>query len=97
MYSLCTKIAVRAVIWNIRITKVYHIRIPSLGPVVNILAIFSYANILKNKRIKIYHNKGIGCPLLISINIGILTKERKNKKEEKNDQTGTQAKGYPYW
>ena len=41
----------------------------SLGPVVNILAIFSIANILKNKRIKIYHIKGIGCPLLISINI----------------------------
>ena len=43
----------------------------SLGPVVNILAIFSIANILKNKRIKIYHIKGIGCPLLISINIVI--------------------------
>ena len=42
----------------------------SLGPVVNILAIFSNANILKNK-IKIYHIKGIGCPLLISINIDI--------------------------
>ena len=59
----------------------------SLGPVVNILAIFSKANILKkNKRIKIYHIKGIGCPLLISINIDIchfLTKERKNNKEEK--------------
>ena len=42
----------------------------SLGPVVNILAIFSNANILKiNKRIKIYHIKGIGCPLLILINI----------------------------
>ena len=41
----------------------------SLGPVVNILAIFSNANILKNKRIKIYQIKGIGCPLLISINI----------------------------
>ena len=41
----------------------------SLGPVVNILAIFSNANILKNKRIKIYHIKGIDCPLLISINI----------------------------
>ena len=40
----------------------------SLGPVVNILAIFSNANILKNERIKIYHIKGIGCPLLISIN-----------------------------
>ena len=44
----------------------------SLGPVVNILAIFSNANILKNKRIKIYHIKGIGCPLLISININIV-------------------------
>ena len=44
----------------------------SLGPVVNILEIFSNANILKkNKRIKIYHIKGIGCPLLISINIVI--------------------------
>ena len=41
----------------------------SLGPVVNILAIFSNAYILKNKRIKIYHIKGIGCSLLISINI----------------------------
>ena len=41
-----------------------------LGPVVNILAIFSNAYILKkNKRIKIYHIKGIGCSLLISINI----------------------------
>ena len=41
----------------------------SLGPVVNILTIFSNANILKkNKRIKIYHNKVIGCSLLISIN-----------------------------
>ena len=43
---------------------------PSLGPVVNILAIFSNAiSILKNKTIKIYHIKGIGCPLFISINI----------------------------
>ena len=41
----------------------------SLGPVVNILAIFSNANNLKNKRIKIYHIKGIGWPLLISIDI----------------------------
>ena len=39
----------------------------SLGSVVNILAIFSNANILKNKRIKICHINGIGCPLLISI------------------------------
>ena len=42
---------------------------PSLGPVLSILAIFSNANILKIKRIKRYHIKGIGCPLLISINI----------------------------
>ena len=63
--------------------------IGSLGQVVNILAIFSNAYILKNKRIKICHIKGIGCPLFISINI--LTKERKNKKE-KIDQTGTQAR-----
>ena len=41
----------------------------SLGPVVNMLAIFSIANIVKSKRIKIYHIKGIGCPLFISINI----------------------------
>ena len=54
----------------------------SLGPVVNILAIFSNAKLLKYKRIKIYHIKGIGCPLLISI-LSFLTKERKNKKEEK--------------
>ena len=47
---------------------------PSLGPVINILAIFSNANILKNKRIKIYHIKGIGCPLLILININIFDK-----------------------
>ena len=26
----------------------------------------------KNKRIKIYHIKGIGCPLLISINIAVI-------------------------
>ena len=43
----------------------------SLGPVLNILAIFSNANFLKNKKIKIYHIKGIGCPLFISINIAI--------------------------
>ena len=44
--------------------------VSSLGPVVNILAIFSNANILKkNMSIKIYHIKGIGCLLLISINI----------------------------
>ena len=35
----------------------------SLDPVVNIVAIFSYAYILKIKRIKRYHIKGIGCPL----------------------------------
>ena len=54
----------------------------SLGPVVNILAIFSnadIANILKkNKRIKRYHIKGIGCPLLI---LSFFTNKR--KKEEK--------------
>ena len=55
----------------------------SLGPVVNILAIFSNAYILKNKIIKRYHIKGIGCPLVISINIDILTRKRKHKKEEK--------------
>ena len=50
----------------------YHCIHGSLGPGVNILAIFSNANILKkNKRMKIYHIKGIGCPLLISINIVI--------------------------
>ena len=37
----------------------------SLGLVVNILTIFSNANILKKK----YNIKGTGCPLLISINI----------------------------
>ena len=65
----------------------------SLGPVVNILAIFSNANILKeNKRIKRYHIKGIGCPLLILIDIVIVDHETENKKEEKNDQTGKQAR-----
>ena len=49
----------------------------SMGPVVNILAIFSNANTLKRTNIK-----DIGCPLLISINID-LTKKQKNKKEEK--------------
>ena len=39
----------------------------SLGPVVNILAIFSNANILK----KIREKKYTGCPLLISTNIVI--------------------------
>ena len=59
----------------------------SLGPVVNILAIFSnanIANILKNnKRIKRYYIKGIGCPLLILIDIVIFDQETENKKEEK--------------
>ena len=45
---------------------------PSLGPVVNIFAIFSNA---KNKRIKIYHIKGIGYPLLTLINIVIFHQE----------------------
>ena len=37
---------------------------------VNIVALFSfYANVLKIKRIKRYHVKGIGSSLLISINI----------------------------
>ena len=52
----------------------------SLGPVVNILAIFSNANVLKNKRIKRYHVKGIGCPLLISINIDQETEKKIKKK-----------------
>ena len=51
----------------------------SLGPVVNILAIFSNANIAdilkKNKRIKRYHIKGIGCPLLNLIDIVIFDQE----------------------
>ena len=55
----------------------------SLGPVVNILAIFSNANILKNKRIKIYHIKGIGCPLLISINIDIFDQGTEKIKKKK--------------
>ena len=50
-------------------------RIGSLGPVINILAIFSYANILKK-----YHIKGIGSPL--SILVAFLTKKQKNKKDE---------------
>ena len=37
----------------------------------------------KNKRIKRYHIKGIGCPLLISINIVIFDQETENEKEEK--------------
>ena len=55
----------------------------SLGPVVNILAIFSNANNLKNKRIKIYHIKGIGCPLLISINIVIFDQETEKYKRRR--------------
>ena len=47
----------------------------SLGPVDNILAIFSNANILKIKRIKRYHIKDVGCQLLISINIVIFDQE----------------------
>ena len=51
----------------------------SLGSVVNILATFSnanIANILKNnKRIKRYHIKAIGCPLLILIDIVIFDQE----------------------
>ena len=48
----------------------------SLGLVVNILAIFSSAYILKkNKRIKRYHIKRIGCLLLMSINIIIFDQE----------------------
>ena len=64
----------------------------SLGPVVNIVALFfsSNANIVKIKRIKRYHIKGtltgaciiIGSSLLSSINIDIFTKERKNKRGE---------------
>ena len=42
----------------------------SLGPVVNILTIFSNANILKK-----YNIKGIVCPLLISITLGQVTEK----------------------
>ena len=66
MYNTCTKLVP---------TKVYMIYLASLGPVVNILAIFSNANILKNKIIKRYHIKGIGCQLLISINIDFFDQE----------------------
>ena len=59
-----------------------YISAPLLGPVVNILAIFSNANILK----KIKHQRS---PL--SVDFFILTKKWKNKKEDKNNQTGTQA------
>ena len=54
---------------KVRLDRISGFPESSLGPVVNILAIFSNAYIVKNKRIKIYHIKGIGCPLLISINI----------------------------
>ena len=67
----------------------------SLGPVVNILAIFSNANILKKYRKKIYHIKGISCPLLISINIDIFDQGTEKIKKKKNDQTGTQARPIP--
>ena len=70
-----------------------HMTSSSLGPVVKILAIFSYANFLKNKRTKRCHIKGIGCPLVISINIDIFDQEtEKSKKRRKNDQTGKQAR-----
>ena len=49
----------------------------------------SYAYILKIKRIKRYHIKGIGSPLLISINV--IFDQETEKKEKKNDQTGTLA------
>ena len=52
-----------------------HMTSSSLGPVVNILAIFSNAIILKNKRTKRCHIKGICCPLVISINIDIFDQE----------------------
>ena len=42
---------------------------------------YSNANILKNKRIKRYHIRGIGCPLLISINIDQETEKIKKKKK----------------
>ena len=47
----------------------------SLGPVVNILAIFFYANILKIMRIKRHSIKGVGSPLLVSVNIVIFDQE----------------------
>ena len=56
----------------------------SLGPVVNILTIFSNANILKkNKRIKRCHIKGIGWPLVISIKIDIFDQETEKIKKKK--------------
>ena len=75
-------------------TQSLRLPITSLGPVVNILAIFSNANILKDTRIQIYHIKGVGCPLLFSF-MSFLTKERKNKKRGKIDQTGTQTNRLP--
>ena len=63
----------------------------SLCPVVNILAIFSNANILKNKRIKYTTSKVSVVRYSFRLILSFLTKERSNKKEEKNDQTGTQA------
>ena len=62
-----------------------HHRTASLGPVVNILAIISNANVLKNMKIKRYCIKGIGCPLLISTYIVIFDQETENKKRRKND------------
>ena len=59
----------------------------SLSLVVNTFAIFSNANILKHKTIQRYHIEGIGCPLLISINIVFDQETEKSKK----NQTGTQA------
>ena len=47
----------------------------SMGPVINILTIFSNAYILKK------YIKGIGCPLLILINIDQVTEKIKKKKK----------------
>ena len=55
----------------------------SMGPVVNTLAIFSNANILKNKIIKIISHQRYRLSVMISINVAFLTKERKNKKRRK--------------
>ena len=61
----------------------------SLGPVVNILAIFSNANILKNKRIKnITHQRYRLSVIDFDV---IFDQGTENKKRRKNDQTGTQA------
>ena len=49
--------------------------IVSLGPVVNILALFSNANILKFKKIKGYQIKGFGFLLLISVKIVFFDQE----------------------